>query len=184
MPRYSSSPRIVRATPADHPAIERIARLTWPDTFSGILSTTQIDYMLGRMYSPAALAEQVEQGHVFHLLLNADTATNDDYSGQSATRYRPVGYVSHQSEYLPGTTKIHKLYLLPGTQGRGFGRLLVEHVEHVARRAGQERLRLDVNYQNRAVDFYVHLGFAKLERFDTDIGNGFLMEDWRMEKTL
>ncbi len=140
--------------------------------------------MLGRMYRPAALAEQVEQGHVFHLLLDADTATNDDYSGQSTTRYRPVGYVSHEIDYLPGTTKIHKLYLLPGTQGRGFGRLLVEHVERTARRAGQQRLCLDVNYQNKAVDFYAHLGFTKLERFDTDIGHGYLMEDWRMDKVL
>ena len=184
MQRYSSSPRIVRATPADHPSITRIARATWPDTFSGILSPTQIDYMLERMYRPAALAEQVRQGHVFHLLLDADTAATDGYSGQSGTRYRPAGYVSHQLDYPPGTTKIHKLYLLPGTQGRGFGRLLVEHVERMARRAGQQRLRLDVNYQNRAVDFYVHLGFTKLERFDTDIGNGYVMEDWRMEKTL
>ena len=140
--------------------------------------------MLERMYSSAALAEQGQQGHVFHLLLDADKTRNSDYSGQSGTRYRPVGYVSHQLDYLPGTTKIHKLYLLPGTQGRGFGRLLVEQVERIARRAGQQRLRLDVNYQNRAVDFYAHLGFEKLERFDTDIGNGYLMEDWRMEKVL
>ncbi|CAH1000642.1 hypothetical protein LEM8419_01776 [Neolewinella maritima] len=178
-----AAPRIVRATPADLPAIERIARLTWPETFKGILSTDQIAYMLDRMYRPAALTAQLAQGHVFDLLLDADRTT-DDYSGQTGMRYRPVGYVSHELDYAPGITKIHKLYLLPGAQGQGFGRLLIDHVARAARRAGQQHLRLDVNYQNSAVDFYSYLGFAKIGRFDTDIGEGYLMEDWRMERPL
>ena len=176
--------RIVAATPSDYPIIERIARATWPDTFAGILTSLQIEYMLERMYRPEAIAEQVGEGHVFHLLLAPDRLSASEYSGQPAIRYRPVGYVSHQLDYLPGTTKIHKIYLLPATQGVGYGRLLLNHVETIVRRTGQERLRLDVNYQNRAVTFYEHLGFTKLDRFDTDIGNGFLMEDWRMEKRL
>jgi ribosomal protein S18 acetylase RimI-like enzyme len=57
-------------------------------------------------------------------------------------------------------------------------------VSSIAKRAGQQALRLDVNYQNRAVAFYERLGFEKLERYDTDIGDGFLMEDWRMAKVL
>ncbi len=178
------APRIVAATPDDFPAIERIARLTWPDTFGGILSTRQIEYMLDRMYRPEALADQVAQGHVFHLLLDAAQPTRTPYIREAATRYRPVGYVSHQVDYLPGTTKIHKLYVLPAVQGRGFGKALIDRVEGRARRAGQSTLRLDVNYQNPAVDFYQRLGFVRLDRFDTDIGNGYLMEDWRMEKAL
>ena len=178
------SPRIIPAATGDFAAIERIARLTWPDTFHDILSTQQIEYMLDRMYRPEALAQQVAEGHVFHLLLDADRAIATDYSRQSGTRYRPVGYVSHQLDYLPGTTKVHKLYVLPGAHGRGFGRALLKKVEIIARRAGQSALRLDVNYQNRAVDFYERVGFRKIDRFDTEIGNGFLMEDWRMEKQL
>ncbi len=178
------SPRIIPATAGDYAAIERIARLTWPDTFQGILSTQQIEYMLDRMYRPEAIARQVAEGHVFHVLLDADRAPVAEYSRQSGTRYRPVGYVSHQLDYLPGTTKIHKLYVLPGAHGRGFGRILVRKVESAARRAGQSALRLDVNYQNRAIDFYERLGFRKIGRLDTDIGNCFLMEDWQMEKLL
>ncbi len=178
------APRIVAATPNDFAAIERIARLTWPDTFSSILSAQQIEYMLDRMYRPEALANQLAQGHVYHLLLDADRSPETPYTREAATRYRPAGYVSHQIDYLPDTTKIHKLYVLPGAQGRGFGKALVKKVAGLARRAGQSALRLDVNYQNPAVDFYQRLGFAKLDRFDTAIGNGFLMEDWRMEKPL
>ena len=176
--------RIERAGSGDLATIERIARATWPATFSDILSAEQIEYMLRRMYRREALEEQLAQGHVFHLLLERTDRFSDTYVGEVSKQYRAVGYVSHQVDYLPGTTKIHKLYVLPETQGSGYGRAMLQQVERLARRAGQQRLRLDVNYQNKAVGFYERLGFEKLDRFDTDIGNGYLMEDWRMEKEL
>ena len=175
--------RIVRATPEDVPTIERLARITWPDTFRDILSTAQIEYMLEMMYAPAALREQMERGHIFHLLLVHDPYGSGTYAGRGA-RYRAIGYVSHEPDYLQETAKIHKLYVMPGAQGRGYGRALIRKVENEARRAGQRKLRLDVNYQNKAVDFSERLDFIKVGRHDTDIGNGYLMEDWQMEKLL
>jgi len=162
-------PTIVPVTTDQFPTVQSIAHRTWPDTFGDILSPTQIEYMLDMMYSLDAMKEQVEKGHVFHLLYAAD---------------EPVGYVSHQLDYLPGTTKIHKIYLLPQTQGKGYGRTLIEHVEQTARQADQSTLRLDVNYENKAIGFYEYLGFVKIKRHNTEIGNGYLMEDWVMEKEL
>lgn len=176
--------RVAKAGQDDISTIERIARVTWPVTFGEILSGEQIDYMLDRMYSPDSLLGQMENGHVFHLLLADTSPATSAYTRQQVDRYRPVGYVSHELDYLPGTTKIHKIYLLPETQGRGFGRALIEYVERLALREGQQRLRLDVNHQNAALGFYERLGFEKLDRYDTDIGNGYLMQDWRLEKSL
>lgn len=176
--------RIVPATVADYPIIERLAQQTWPDTFGSILSEEQINYMLHLMYRPEALAEQVKKGHVFHLLLERIEVTPRAYLKELVVRYQPVGYVSHQLDHEAGKTKIHKIYVLPDRQGRGYGKALVKFVERLALRAGQGSLRLDVNYRNGAVDFYEHLGFVKLGRYDTDIGNGYRMEDWQMEKTL
>lgn len=182
--------RIVVATPDEYPLIERIARRTWPSTFGSILSPAQIDYMLERMYSPGALAEQTANGHVFLLLLaryahrGVTLPAAAPYAESRSTRYGPVGYLSYQLDYAPGVAKIHKLYLLPDNQGRGFGRQLLHRVERIATNAGQHQLRLDVNYRNPAVAFYERLGFRKIDRHDTDIGNGYLMEDWRMGKEL
>lgn len=158
---------ITRASEEDLAIIESIAQRTWPDTFGEILSPAQIDYMLEMMYAPVALKAQMDKGHVFWLLQVAEGA---------------VGYVSYELDYLPATTKIHKIYLLPSTQGRGLGRALLEHVEVIAKEAGQAKLRLDVNYQNKAIGFYEKYGLVKIGRHDTDIGNGYLMEDWIMEK--
>ncbi|MGB3798932.1 MAG: GNAT family N-acetyltransferase [Lewinella sp.] len=175
--------RILPATADDVATIERIAHETWPDTFGDILSDEQIAYMLHMMYRPEALRQQMADGHVFHLLLAVDENVTSDYFGRSR-RFRAVGYVSHEMDQAPGATKIHKLYVLPNMQGRGLGRKLIDKVESIATRSGQLALKLDVNYQNPAIEFYERLGFEKVERYDTNIGQDFVMQDWRMVKLL
>jgi len=181
--------RIVDATPDDYETIRQIAHATWPDTFGEILSGEQIDYMLRLMYNVPELAKQADQGVVFKLLLEGQRGhqnanPNPHYLRAAVTRFKPVGYVGFQLEYLPNTAKIHKIYLLPTTQGKGYGKAMIQEAAKIARNNGQQKLRLDVNYQNKAIGFYEHLGFVKLKRHNTDIGHGYLMEDWIMEMEL
>jgi ribosomal protein S18 acetylase RimI-like enzyme len=180
--------RILPAPSTEYETIQKIAHATWPDTFGDILSEKQIDYMLDMMYSLEAMQEQVAKGHVFHLLVEEQAAnqaaTASDDLRATATRYEPVAYFSYQLDYQPGITKMHKLYALPSMQGKGYGKAMISEAEAIARAAGQQTLRLDVNYENKAVGFYENLGFKKVGRFDTNIGHGYLMEDWIMEKSL
>ncbi len=163
--------QIQPATTEDLVTVRELAHRIWPATFGNILSPAQIGYMLEMMYATTALEKQVAKGCTFVLLKNRRTNT-------------PVGYLSYQVDYLPDTTKVHKIYLLPDTQGLGLGRQLMEEAERAAVAAGQSILRLDVNYLNPALGFYEHYGFVKKERCNTDIGNGYLMEDWIMEKPI
>ena len=134
------SHRIVSATPEDYATINEIAHATWPDTFGDILSAAQIDYMLDMMYSEKAIVEQVAKGHVFKLIVAAESTPQEaEYVKSTTTLFKPVGYVSYQLDYLPGTTKIHKIYLLPATQGKGYGKALLQDVEQIARNASQQR---------------------------------------------
>ena len=162
---------IAPATEADLPTVRALAHATWPATFGDILAPAQIAYMLERMYSPAALREQVrERGHAFLL-------ARDDAGA-------PRAYVSYELDYRPGVTKIHKLYVLPEGHRGGTGRALVEAVAETARAAGQQALRLDVNRDNPAVGFYERLGFAKVDEVVTEIGEGYVMDDFVFEKDL
>ena len=159
------------ASPADFPVIRDLAHRTWPVTFAGILAREQMAYMLEMMYSDAALREQTtERGHRFLL------ATDDDGAA--------LGYASYEPHYRPGTTKLHKLYVLPEEQGRGIGRALVTAVEAAAREAGDAVLRLDVNRDNAATGFYKHAGFTKVGAAVTDIGGGYVMDDLVYERAL
>ncbi|RYC70901.1 MULTISPECIES: GNAT family N-acetyltransferase [Spirosoma] len=164
---------IIPATDEHLPVIRDMAYRTWPGTFGQILTDGQIQYMLEMMYSPMALRAQVhEQKHVFLLAQEADQDTF-------------LGYVSYELTYRhQPVTKIHKLYIVPESQGKGVGNALVGAVADAARQAGDEALSLNVNRFNKAVGFYERLGFAVAGSETIDIGNGFIMDDLIMKKPL
>jgi ribosomal protein S18 acetylase RimI-like enzyme len=57
-------------------------------------------------------------------------------------------------------------------------------IEDLARERGIEQLWLTVNKGNPAVHAYERLGFRVAAAIVMDIGNGFFMDDFRMEKVL
>jgi ribosomal protein S18 acetylase RimI-like enzyme len=81
--------------------------------------------------------------------------------------------------------KLHKLYVLPAYQGRGLGTRLLAEAMGRARAAGFGRMVLQVNrYNAGAIGVYRRNGFAVLEEKRTDIGGGFVMDDFVMGRAL
>lgn len=162
--------QIRKAGLEDFDIIHDLALKTWYNTYDKILSAEQLTYMLDMMYSRAAITEQIAiKGHHF-LLLSED----DKY----------FGFASYELNYLSGTTKLHKLYVLPETQGKGAGRLLMSKIEAAAASNNNEKVSLNVNRYNPAINFYLKNGYTKAGEEDINIGNGYLMEDFIMEKTV
>lgn len=162
---------LITATEAHLPEIKRIAYETWPATFGAILSEKQIAYMLDWMYSIPSLTGQItEKKHVFLLAKDSEQF---------------LGYASYELNYtgVP-KTKIHKIYLLPASQGKGVGALLINRIGEIAAENENNTLLLNVNRYNKAVGFYEKMGFSVVGNEDIDIGDGFLMEDFIMEKPL
>lgn len=100
---------------------------------------------------------------------------------------RPCGYVSVQHEGPDSSSvevfHLHKIYVMPDSQGYGIGQRLFEAaVSHVkAAAAGRPaRIELNVNKHNKAVGFYKHLGLSILLEEDFPIGNGFYKTDYIM----
>ncbi|RXM47192.1 N-acetyltransferase, partial [Flavobacterium sp. YO12] len=81
-------------------------------------------------------------------------------------------------------TKIHKVYLLPETQGKGYGKIVFDLIEKLALENNSTALLLNVNRFNTALNFYKKVGFDVKEEVDIEIGNGYLMEDFVMKKPL
>ncbi|MEZ4755779.1 MAG: GNAT family N-acetyltransferase [Flavobacteriales bacterium] len=158
------------ATTADIPNIRSIAHAAWPVAYASILSPAQLAYMLERMYSEAALHEQLTTlGHRF-LLAERD--------------WEAIGFAGYAHRHTPGRTRLHKLYVLPQVKGGGVGHALLEAVLSAAQAAGDHAVELNVNKYNPAKDFYLRHGFT-VERDEViDIGQGYVMDDHVMVKGL
>jgi ribosomal protein S18 acetylase RimI-like enzyme len=79
---------------------------------------------------------------------------------------------------------LHKLYVLPGQQGKGSGKFMMDHILNEIKKEGATAIQLQVKRDNKARFFYEKLGFYISKEIDLDIGNGYLMSDYIMEKKL
>ena len=149
------------------PIVIDLTKKIWPVAYGEILSKAQLDYMIDKFYNETALRELMQKGHIFYLALD----DNDNY----------VGFVSYEINSEPNKTKIHKIYVLPETQGTGLGRQFFELVKEKAIENNQNAIFLNVNKYNNAIHFYNKLGFSKVKDEVIDIGNGYVMDDYVME---
>lgn len=163
--------QVIEATTDHIYNIQVLSDIIWPVTFKEILSQEQIVYMMNMMYSTASLEKQMNELNHHYLLAEED----GEY----------LGYVSYELNYK-GTpaTKVHKIYVLPSTQGKGVGRLFIDTVSEIAKKNNNTTLSLNVNRFNKAIDFYKRVGFEFHTSENIDIGNGFVMEDYIMNKEL
>jgi ribosomal protein S18 acetylase RimI-like enzyme len=159
-----------QATAADLPTVSALAERIWPVTYSEYLSEQQLRYMLDQMYSQHELLSQMQQGYIF--LMAAVDGADVGFAAFSLTD------PAHQ--YY----KLHKIYVLTSVRGKGVGKLLMNKVIDTVKRNGGKVLQLNVNRNNKAQDFYEKAGFKIKETVDINIGNGFFMNDYVMEKEL
>jgi len=161
----------VSMRPADLDDINTIgflAQQIWPDTYGSILSKEQLAYMMQLFYSPASLRRQmVDDHHRFVIVEQGE---------------EPIGFASWAAaDGEPGVVRLHKIYFLPGQQGKGLGRSVVQYVFAEIRPGGAKVLRLNVNRYNKARQFYERIGFAVTREEDVPIGKGYFVNDYVME---
>lgn len=152
--------------------IQKIAYETWPSTFRQVLTTEQINYMLELIYNEKSLKKQVnEKGHNFIL------AEKDNQS---------LGFTSYEIDYnSEPLLMIHKLYLLPASQGLGIGTKFLDLLSDLAQHNNNKRLRLKVYFENsKAIGFYEKYGFKNIGTETTDVGNNYSILDNIMVKEL
>lgn len=157
---------IQKAQLQDLPIIQQIANETWRPTYGSILTEEQTLFMLEMMYSTASLTKQFESNH-FYIFTDNE---------------KPVGFSG--IEKIGKMIKLHKIYFLPETQGKGFGKIMIAEIVKIAQAENCEFIELNVNRNNKARNFYEKLGFEVFKEVDVNIGNDFWMNDYVMRKTV
>lgn len=158
------------AAAADIGAVAALARVVWQQTYPGIISQEQIDFMLGQRYDPSRMLEELTMPGIWW-----DQAMVDgELAGFSSCLITAAGEM-----------KIDKIYVDPRRQRMGVGARLIDQVSSHALANGCRTLILAVNKRNeRAIAAYRKHGFAVREAVCVDIGHGFVMDDFIMAKSL
>lgn len=146
--------------------IARLADIIWHEHYISIISLEQIDYMLKKYNSIKAIEERAQVGVLFfYMTFNAI----------------PVGYLALElkNDFL----YISKLYVLKEFRGKKIAKTTMLFAESMAKQQGKENIKLHVNkYNTNSILAYEKMGFVNSESIVTDIGNGFIMDDYEMVK--
>ncbi len=145
--------------------IKDLAEKTWKDAYASIISPEQMTYMLDLFYNEASLLKQMQEGHRFIIAKENNKA---------------IGFASYsvKSAEEPDTYRLHKIYVDPAQQGKGIGKLLIGFIINDIIYDDIANLELNVNRNNKALDFYQKIGFKIVKEEDINIGNGYYMNDY------
>lgn len=149
--------------------IRNLALEIWPICYKNILQTDQIEFMLQKFYAVESLENLFKKNHDFIII----------YQNQVA-----VGFASFELNALRQKTKLHKIYVLPQNWGNNCGFNLLKWIENESKLNNQTHVFLNVNKNNNAIGFYQKNNFEIILEEVIQIGNGFVMDDYVMEKVL
>jgi len=150
----------------DFELIETLASQIWRQHYPNIIGLEQVEYMLAKFNSVKAIEEQIDLGVQFYYL---------------TYNKNPVGYMAIKPE--DDFLFLSKLYVAETFRGKGVGRVALNFINEQAKKQHLLGIRLKVNkYNTTSITAYQKLGFKNVKASVTDIGNGFIMDDFEMEK--
>ena len=152
-------------------AVCALAAEIWRRHYPPIIGSAQTEYMLAQRYDPKIVRAELARDDIWWDTLSEDEAI--------------VAFASSFPAEADRAIKIDKLYVHPERQRMGYGGALIEHTCERAARLGYGRVLLAVNKRNaHAIAAYLKHGFEIGEAVVKDIGGGFVMDDYIMERTL
>ncbi|PIA80375.1 GNAT family N-acetyltransferase [Gaetbulibacter sp. 4G1] len=154
-------------TQPDYILIEELADVIWRKHYIPITGIGQVEHMLKKYQSAEAISKQVEDEGFEYFILRYDKT--------------PVGYISIRKE--EGKLFLSKIYVLSEYRGKKIGKTAMQFIEEKAKAYGLKTIMLTVNKNNtNSIKAYEKLGFINVCALVKDIGNGYVMDDYQMEK--
>ena len=160
---------IIEASAENHmEIIESLAREIWTEHYIPIIGREQVEYMLDRFQSKQAISEQIKIG-VLYFLMKEDNEF--------------IGYIAVQPKGVE--LFLSKIYVKSSRRAKGYGKKAVQFAETFAQERGLRKIVLTVNKSNiNSIKAYEKIGFRNIGSLVQDIGNNFVMDDYKMEKTV
>lgn len=143
--------------------LAELASKIWHEYWPILLSDKQIDYMVENFQSENAIKNQIaNENYTYYYIIK-----NNEKAGYFG--------LSDKEGYL----FLSKIYISKEFRHKGLGTKAFEKIKKIA---GGRKIRLTVNKQNiNSINAYKKWGFQTIDSVVTDIGNGFVMDDYIME---
>lgn len=154
--------------------IEKIAEIAapiWHETYDCINGVASTDYMIEKFQSVPAIHRQMEsEGYVYYMML-------DD--GRARGLHRPCA--AQRGQNVPGASSTFPpLIAAAACRAPAF-----DFIETLCQAEKLPAIYLTVNKKNfHAIEVYKYFGFHQTDAVVTDIGSGFVMNDYIMQKDL
>jgi diamine N-acetyltransferase len=160
---------IAPLAPEEIDTVCELARTVWRHHYPPIIGTAQTEYMLAQRYHGDVIREELARGGIWWDTLREDGSM--------------IAFASSFPVESERALKLDKLYVHPTCQRLGYGGVLLEHVCERAARMSYPKVVLAVNKHNAtAIAAYRKHGFEIAQAVVKDIGGGFVMDDYIMEK--
>jgi len=145
------------AVPDDAPAVQRIARAAWHETYASILSRERIDDVVDDWYDRGDLREQVSSDGPFVVAVDGEEV---------------AGFAQAVPERDDVAAELTRIYADPDHWGSGVGTRLLEAVVNSLGESDVERLWAVVAADNEVGRaFYDRRGFEVRTRRETELSD-------------
>lgn len=158
-------------TPEQQEELARLAGAIWHEYWDGRLGAEQTTYMIEQFQSLDAIRrDMAENGYEYWFVRAADDN-------------RVVGYTGGHAEPETNRYFISKIYLKAEERGKHFSSAVARFFDGVCRERGLCAMYLTVNKHNElGMRAYHANGFETIDAVVKDIGHGFVMDDYIMER--
>ena len=146
--------------------VAKLAYEIWNEHYVPIIGQDQVSYMVDKFQSFEAISVQIKEDKYDYYIINQ--------------AFEPSGYIgiNMSGEEL----FISKFYVVRNKRGKGLGRKGIEFIIKRAKESGTKTLSLTVNKENvNSIKAYEQMGFKNFGPIVTDIGEGFIMDDFVMK---
>lgn len=158
-------------TKEDIEVFAEMASEIWHEYWPCLLSEEQIDYMVEKFQSVSAITTDINENNYEYWFLEDEGRT--------------VGYTGGCVESDTNRFFISKIYLYASERGKGYASQVIAFYESLCKDRGLQAMYLTVNRENElGVRAYRGKGFETIETKVSDIGRGFVMDDFIMEKKI
>jgi len=160
---------IVLATkPTEIEIIATLAHTIWHEHYTSIIGAAQVTYMVDKFQSQNSINQQIKEGYLYYII---------NYKNKA------VGYLCIKKD--KDDLFLSKIYIDKKYRGKKIGRTAMTFIESCAKDMGCTTITLTVNKNNtNSIQAYQNMGFKSKGPIVIDIGNGFIMDDFKMVKPL